>query len=139
MACYGPSRDFLARSICLLLLRSHLLVCPSSTLKGTMCLEGGAYVLNLKACASCGERAMPKNGPPSRTEDEDGEETITLTRKSGAVLGRAPHYLHEHDRSTIGWSRVTSISPIVSCACCSFLLSVAYAHSLSSLPSATPS
>ena len=49
-------------------------VIDSEVDRGNIVCEDGAYFLNLKPCAACGKRGMPKNINRKATEKEDGSE-----------------------------------------------------------------
>mmetsp|Transcript_7796 Transcript_7796/g.14510 ORF Transcript_7796/g.14510 Transcript_7796/m.14510 type:complete len:177 (+) Transcript_7796:81-611(+) len=63
--------------------------------RGTMCLDKGQYILNLKGCAKCGARS-PKiiERKVEEEEDEDGDytETITFTH----ICAQCSHEICQH-------------------------------------------
>ena len=44
--------------------------------RGNIVCEDGAYFINLKPCAACSKRGMPKNVKRVETEKENGSETV---------------------------------------------------------------
>lgn len=53
----------------------------TAKLKGSTCLETGAYLLNFAGCYECKRKGFLKEDSKVTQEDEDGEETVTYDRK----------------------------------------------------------
>ena len=68
--------------------------------RGTICLESGAYIANLKSCAACGARQMPLVAALENTEEEEDdalEEEVNFDHvcaSCGHVI--AHHYYRYH-------------------------------------------
>ena len=56
--------------------------------RGTVCLDEGAYLVNFKACASCGVRAMPRTAKREEQATVDSEDETPVAREEKLVRTR---------------------------------------------------